>query len=427
METKSSALCLFDERAIQSDIRSNFSTPFYPKTNITPGAPIEFEINGTPDEYVDLAESRLQVKIKLVKTDATAWDKAADKVALINLPIASIFQDVFLTLGDMAVEGGQHMYPYNAYLSTLLNFHPSAKKVQLEAWGWQEDTPAKFDDMDTNDGFQIREAETTGGSSWEVSGPLFLDLTRQNRYILPQTNIRLKLLPAKADFALHAKTGNKYDFRIESCILHIHRVRVVDSVIAGHNKGLIKQNAKYPINHIEATSYTITKGSIWDNRDNLFVSQIPKFLVIGFVEHDAFNGNMQKSPFNFQHFDLKELALYIDGEITPDRILTPDYGNNAYTDVYNCTMNAQKYYNTDDSNGLTIEHFLDGYNLYAFDLTADGNCQADHRNLTKTGSLRITLKFGAALAKPINVVLYSVFDSKLEITRLRDVILSYAR
>ena len=50
------------------------------------------------------------------------------------------------------------------------------------------------------------------------------DVRSIHRYILPQTNIRLKLLPAKADFALHAKTGNKYDYRIESCILHIRRV-----------------------------------------------------------------------------------------------------------------------------------------------------------------------------------------------------------
>ena len=426
METKSSALCLFDERPVQSDIRSNFSTPFYPKTNITPGAPIEFEINGTPEEYVDLAESRLQLKLKIVKPDGTAL-AAADSVAFINMPISSVFQDVFLTLGDMAVEGGQHMYPYNAYLSTFLNFHPSAKKVQMEAWGWHEDTPTKFDDFGTNEGFKARQTETDSGASWEISGPLFLDLTRQNRYILPQTNIRLKLLPAKAEFVLHSKKGSKYDYRIESCILHIHRIRVNDSVISGHNKGLLKQNAKYPINHIEATSYTITKGTVWDNKDNLFLSQIPKFIAIGFVEHDAFNGAIEKSPFNFQHFGLKELAIYIDGEITPDRILAPDYTNEEYADVYNCSMNALKYYNTDDSNGLTLTHFSGGYNLYAFDLTSDGNCQAAHRNLNKSGSLRITIKFATALTQPINVVLYSLFDTKIEITRLRDVILNYAR
>ena len=92
-------------------------------------------------------------------------------------------------------------------------------------------------------------------------------------------------------------------------------------------------------------------------------------------------------------------------------------------------MNALKYYNTDDSCGITLTHFENGYNLYAFDLTADGNCDANHRNITKikSGSITIKLKFTAALTEALNVILYPIFDAKLEITKLRDVIMSYSR
>ena len=134
MESKSSALCLFDEPSIQTDIKRNFNTQHYPKTNITPGAPIEFEISKTPNEYINLANTRLNLKIKIVKTDGTAWDAAKDSVAFENLPIASLFEDVFLYLNGTQIQGGQHMYPYNAYLSTLINYHPSAKNTHLEAW-----------------------------------------------------------------------------------------------------------------------------------------------------------------------------------------------------------------------------------------------------------------------------------------------------
>ena len=70
MESKSSALCLFDEPSIQTEIKRNFNTQHYPKTNITPGAPIEFEISKTPNEYINLANTRQNVKIKIIKTDA---------------------------------------------------------------------------------------------------------------------------------------------------------------------------------------------------------------------------------------------------------------------------------------------------------------------------------------------------------------------
>ena len=43
------------------------------------------------------------------------------------------------------------------------------------------------------------------------------------------------------------------------------------------------------------------------------------------MEHDAFNGTIEKNPFNFQHFDLREIGIHEDGEITPGRIMTVDY------------------------------------------------------------------------------------------------------
>ena len=40
------------------------------------------------------------------------------------------------------------------------------------------------------------------------------------------------------------------------------------------------------------------------------------------AKYDAFNGNIKKSPFNFQHFDLKKIALYRNDEMTPEDVLT---------------------------------------------------------------------------------------------------------
>ena len=90
-------------------------------------------------------------------------------------------------------------------------------------------------------------------------------------------------------------------------------------------------------------------------------------------------------------------------------------------------MNVFNYYNTDDSNGLTLNHFKKGYTLWAFDLTPNADCQAAYRNINFNSSLRLELNFEKPLTKTINVLLFAVFDSKLEITALRDVILSYSR
>jgi hypothetical protein len=371
----------------------------------------------------------LEIRVKLSKIAGGTKSEvtAADSVALVNQPISSLFQDVFLSIGDKQIEGGQHAYPYNGYLSTLLQFHPSAKKTHLQVVGWNEDEPGKMNNAD-NEGFKFRSAATNDHKEWHMYGPLFLDMTRQARYMLPQTDLTFKLLPAKTAFAVQQLKG-KSDIKIEftKCVLWVRRVKVDASVISAHNVGMEKMNALYPIQHTEVSTFTITSGTQSHIKDRLYMTQCPKMLVIGLVTHDAFNGNIGLNPYNFQHFSLNKIALYRDGDLIPGQIFTPNYDDKYYARTYANTMSALNYFNTDDTNGMTMEHFEKGYNLYIFNLSPDGVSDGNHRSPLNFSSLRLELGFAKALTKPINAVLFASFDSKLEITKLRDVIVSHDR
>ena len=427
MDCKSESLCLFDDKDVQLDIIGNVQTDYHPTTTLTSGGPIEFYVPGTVDEYIDLSDIQLLVHVKITKPDGTAL-VAADDVAFVNQPISSLFQDVFLMIGDKQVEGGQHCYPYNGYISSLLQFHPSAKKTHMQCWGWNEDEPGKFDDA-ANEGHTFRKKYTATSKEWELLGPLFLDLTRQSRYLLPQTDMRFKLLPAKPEFALLecAAGKTKYKYQITKAVLYVRRMRVKDAVISGHNRGLQTQNAKYHVNHVDITTFTIPSGTQNYIKDRLFPAQTPKMLIVGCLEHAAFNGDFEKNPFNFQHFDINKIGLYRDGELVPGQIFTPDFTKDHYLRSYVNTMSCLNYFNTDDSNGMTLEHFEKGYTLFAFDLTPDAECNAPYRSIHFNSSLRLELNFSKGHKLPITVMLFAVFDSHLEITGLRDVILSYNR
>ena len=428
MTCKSTALCLFDEKNVQMDITGNAVHTFHPVTAITGTAPIEFHITAG-DTYLDLGDLQVLLHLKITKSKGT-FDASTDKISFVNLPISSIFQDVHLSLGDTEIEGGQHHYPYNGYLSTLLQFHPSAKKTHLEAWGWHEDTPGQFDDEANNEGFKLRQAECGDGSTWEVMGPLFLDMTRQARYLLPKTDVRLKLKPASREFVLHflgTGTGNEFNYAIEKCVLYARKISVLDDVISGHNRGLEKFNAKYFLNHVDIKTWTLNSGVKSFIKESLYTAQMPKLLVIGLLEHDAFDGNIKKSPFNFQHFDLNKIIIQREGELVPGIVHSLDYANNQYMAAYNYTMSALNYFNTDDTNGITLEHFKQGFNLYAYDLTPDGTYEGPHRHLTRTGSLRLELQFENTLKKPIKVLMFAILDAKLELTKLREVVMSYTK
>ena len=91
------------------------------------------------------------------------------------------------------------------------------------------------------------------------------------------------------------------------------------------------------------------------------------------------------------------------------------------------TMRTFNYPNTDDTNGLTLEEFANGYTIYTFDLTADRELNATHYQAITSNNLRLELSFLKATTKTLNVLLYAVRDSIIEITRLRDVVTHYTR
>ena len=106
MSCKSTALCLFDKQDVQMDIVSTTVTDYHPLNTIVPGSPIEFRILGTPEEYIDLGDLQIRLQLKILKKDKATWSATDKDVAFVNLPLASVFQDVFLTIGETQVKGG---------------------------------------------------------------------------------------------------------------------------------------------------------------------------------------------------------------------------------------------------------------------------------------------------------------------------------
>ena len=427
MEVKNSSLCIFDQPAVQTDFVSNTVTDYYPMTNVARGGPFEFVIPGSSEEYIDVNDIQLYVLAKVTKADGTDIVSKDDKVALNNLPISTLFQDVYLSIEDKQIEGGQMCYPYLGYFSTVMQFTPAAQKSHMLSQGWYKDEAGKFED-ETNKGFQARQALVKDSKTFELMGPLFLNFYRQSQYIISQTNMRVKLLPSKAEFALNGYGAHK-DFKIEfqDVVLYVPRYTLNPSVINGHAAGLKKQNAIYPLHHSEVTTFTIPTGQKSYRKDHLFPDEAPKMLMIAMVDNTAFNGDIGKNPFHFQHFNLTHLALYRDGMSVSGRPFTPDFNNELIMRSYLHTMQTFKYCNSDDSNGLTPEEFAKGYTIFAFDLTADKDITATHRQGHVTKNLRLDLKFQFATKQTINVLLYAVYDSKIEITDKRDVITYYTR
>ena len=422
-----SALCLFDSPPVQTDIISSKLVDYHPVTNIAGNdIPIHFEISANPEEYIDCQGIDLELRLKITKSDGTNIDSTKDTVGLTNLAIASLFQDVTLTLNDKQIEGGDHTYPYGAYLSTLTQFQSQAKKTHLKPAGWCADEYGKFD-HDSNKGFVEREKWSANSVEMQLKGPVYLDFFRQSRYLLSQVNMRLKFIRAKSDFSLMSFSGTNYKVNITSAILFVRKVLMNPKVINDHSNGLKSHNAIYPVNHTELTTFTIPVGSMSHTRDRLFPICIPKALYITLVDNEAYNGDFKKNPFNFQHFNINKLALYADGDYVVYKPFEPNFKKNECLREYCSTFMSLNMFNTDDSNGVTYEQYKKGYFYLLYDMTPDSNLGSGSVNISKPGNLRLELSFESPLKTTVNVLLYAIYDSKIEITQLRDVLASYQR
>ena len=315
MECKTSGFCLFDQQAIQTDILSSSIVDYHPRTAENTG-PIEFVIPGSGDDYIDLSYMMLDVRFRIQQGDGTNIE-AAHKVGLNNLPLATLFRDVSLTIGEQQVEGGQSDYPYKSYLNAISQFHPAAQESHMEAMGWYRDQATQFD-SETNSGFIKRSALIKDSKVCQLYGPLNLDFFRQSRFLLCNTSMRLKLTLNKPEFLLNVfGTVDKFKIHVEDITIYIRRVAANPSVIRGHAEGLNRANAIYPIQHTKLLTFTIPKGQKSFMKDGLFPSESPKFLMVCMVGNDAFNGNLKKNPFNFKHNNLSEIALRVNGVSHP--------------------------------------------------------------------------------------------------------------
>ena len=195
MDCKSSSLCFFDRPGILSDIQRTYTVDYYPISSISSSGPIEFEIPGSAEDYIDLNDIKLYLKVKVTKADGTKIDQTVDSVAINNLAISTLFQDASLTIGETQVEGGNMNYPYKAYFKTVTQFSASDQNSHMLSSGWYKDEEGKFDDK-TNKGFVKRMALIDNNTSAEFFGPLFFDLFNQDRQLISSTDMRIKLQPS---------------------------------------------------------------------------------------------------------------------------------------------------------------------------------------------------------------------------------------
>lgn len=426
-ECSKSELDLFSVPPTQTSIESGSWVEYHPLTTVTDGTPIEFEITGNGQDYVDFGNSYLHVRAKITKDDGTDIDDGA-VVGPVNNFLHSLFSQVDISLNGTQITSSTNTYPYRAMIETLLSYGRDAKETQLTSSLFYKDQARRMDTVNfteatRNAGLYKRSTFTNESHVVDMMGRIHADIFFQDRYMLNEVSTKIKLVRSKDVFCL--MTAGQYAIKIMSAVLYVRKVKLLPTVFLAHAKALEQSNAKYPIRRVVCKTFTVPAGFMDVSHEKLFSGQLPSRLVIGLVDNEAFNGALGRNPFNFQHFNLNEISVYLDGQqqhaIKP---LRPDYEHGQYISSYLSLFSGTGKVNKDDGNFIDRNEYGDGYALYAFDLSPD-LAEDDHFNLSQDGSVRLALKFGAGLARTVTVVAYAEFQNVIEIDRNRNAVFDF--
>ena len=260
----------------------------------------------------------------------------------------------------------------------------------------------------------------------EMMGKLHLDLCYQERLIPSDVGLKIRLIRSRDAFVLMSPTANaSYRLVITECKLYVRKVKVSSSVFLAHAKALTVSNFKYPINRVVCKTFTVPQGNLDFCQENLFSGHLPTRLVVALTDNDGFNGIYAKNPFNFKHFNMTRLKLYIDGQPQNTQAMDIDFANNKHLKAYLSLFDGTGKLGKDEGLDISRAEYADGYTLFAWDLTPDIS-ERDHMNLHKEGTVRLDATFAAALPQSINVIVYAEFESVIEINRNRQVLTDFS-
>ncbi|XP_072768640.1 uncharacterized protein F54H12.2 [Nerophis lumbriciformis] len=419
-------LDLFSAPMTQMSIDDKTYTEVLPLSAITDGGPIEFFIPEEGEKYLDLNDTLLYLRVKITRADGTNIPLDAN-VGLINYPLNTIFSQCDIMLEDRLISQSSATHPYRAIIETLLNYSEATLKSQFSAGLFYKDTAASIDSIvgvnGPNKGLNIRSAFTAESKEVHLLGPLHADILFSERLLLNSVDVRIKLTRASDAFCLMGAADGTFRLKVLGASLFTKKVTVSPAVRLGHASALLKGNALYPLSRVSVKTYSIPENSRVCTQENLFLGTMPKYIVLGMVNHEAFTGRRDLSPFNFQHFNAEYVTLCQAGKQIPSKAFQPQFNQGASVREFYNMFTATGRHMKDLPLCINRQDFERGYSLFVFNLNPGED--SDALSMVSNGTLRLEMRFRVPLPNTVTLVVYACYDSILEIDFKRQVLVDY--
>lgn len=400
----------------------------YRPLSMAEGGPYEFSILPAGDTYLQTSSARLFAELRVVRRNGNNIPNDAD-VSITNLVLSSLFSSVQVYFNGVAVTDLDCTnVGYKTYVETLLSYGQTAYKSHLTASMFAMDSPTQFDTVTNphiadvaippgaNSGFNWRATHIGESRMFQVMSTVPCDFLQTDRLFPPGIKLGLKFSLASNNFPLLAAAGGEYKIQIVTLKLYMRHITTAPQIVNEHMRLWSSKNVILPFKKTVITTASIGAGLREFKVSNVINGTLPHSVIIGLVRNTAYNGDIDRNPYNFQHFNMNGVSLHINNESLPNEPYRPDFEHGYAVRLYRDLFDNTGVSHDDCGSILTYSLFLGGCALIAWDLSPD-LCNGYHLHTSHSGLLELNVTFSQALVQPITMVIFSTFDAVVSIDK----------
>nr|CAD2177206.1 unnamed protein product [Meloidogyne enterolobii] len=359
--------------------------------------PYHFKIHSSQN-YIDLSKCYLFTEFRIRKENENGYLvnlAPTDNVAPIQLIGQTFINNMKININGREIFNSNSMYAYKTYLSYELSYSQGAKSSHLNAAGYYFGSDTN---LESGAGYDARKRLFSNSNTAQFIAKLDADIFNQPLYLINQCEIDIEILPNDAKFVLIAPPtlgipqSTRYYFEVLNCKLYVKKMDLMDGLALDIARKLDTKPARYAIRKTMMKPLFISQGR-YEFNANLFMDQIPRRITLGLVANSDYVGHLGRSPFNFQHFNVREITIIANGRSYPQALYDFDYNNGKYVRAFNDLNEAIGLTNSSESNGITYQQYGTTHCIYIFNLTNSGDDQGGLFDLIKNGTTAVNIKF----------------------------------
>ena len=275
---------------VVDDVLSSHEQEIYPTTSLD-GNCIEFEFQTDRNYYVDLRQTYLALKLKLVRgrgyetyntkevkkehkeeakaeEEETVEEEAVLLVTHVNNILHSIFSNVEVYINNQQIYNSNGLYAHKSYISDNFKGAISECKGVLHCEGYDyEEFPDEIMEAPLSEPFFTRRMKMLSRpDSFMLYGKLGVDFFSTSELLYPNMKVRLRLIRARPNFYMISDNPN-VSLGIVDCSLYTRRIALKDD----YHKKRMDMLAYTPVefNYLE----TLAKTFIIPARQNQFIQK----------------------------------------------------------------------------------------------------------------------------------------------------------